>query len=375
MNQLLKDWKDKHISESDEVYKSYCSNSHIPKETFMEDGIVNDYQYSTAEKKILFIAKEANWYSASETSGEFQNRSLNSTFWLRDVATEKTASTMFSNKISTLANAILDGNYTDPNTNYEILSKIAFINLNKRGGFSCCVWETLEGYVKTYSSYISQQIELISPSLIVCCGWGVKWLLDKYIRLPSHTKVITVYHPSYFALSYEEYLYQLECAIKGVTWHPKNRVERTQVNHTTDVKGIIFDTNKTYSPSATIEMLTNNKVSAYGKASRFINRFNNGDYVFYYSKGRGIIAAGQIISDEESSEDGYEKYKTVRLIVPEPVPLEESKYCAISPKEMKEINEGKGFYYASTVKAPYLSKDKSEKVIALLKEKYAYQLD
>ena len=367
----MNDWKKQHRLELDEAYREYCSNPNIPKETFMEDGIVDDHQYFSTEKKILFIAKEANWYSATESSNEFQNRSLNSSFWLRDVAIGKIASTMFSNKISLLANAILSDNYTEPNTNYEILNKIAFINLNKRGGFSRCVWATLEGYVKTYASYISQEIDLISPSLIVCCGEGVKWLLDKYIRLSSHTKVITVYHPSSFALSYEEYLYQLECAIKGIAWKPKGRIERTRDCRTADIKGIIFDTNKTYLPSATIDMLTSNKVSAFGGASRFIDRFNRGDYVFYYLKGKGVIAAGQVVSDQEPAEGGYEKYKTVRMIVPESIPLEESGFRAISPKELKEINEGNGFFYASTVKAPYLSKEKSEKVIALLKEKYA----
>ena len=367
----MNDWKKQHHLESDEAYGEYCSNPNIPKETFMEDGIVDDHQYFSTENKILFIAKEANWYLPTENADKFQSRSMNSSFWFRDVAIGKTARTMFSNKISLLANAILGDNYTEPDTNYEILKKIAFINLNKRGGFSRCVWATLEGYVKAYASYISQEIDLISPSLIVCCGWGVKWLLDKYIRLPSHTKVITVYHPSSFALSYEEYLYQLECAIKGIAWKPKGRVERTYECCTVDIKGIIFDTNKTYLPSATIDMLTSNKVSAFGGASRFIDRFNRGDYVFYYLKGKGVIAAGEIISESGPAEDGYEKFKTVRMIVPESIPLEESGFRAVSPKELKEINEGNGFFYASTVKAPYLSKEKSEKVIAFLKEKYA----
>ena len=368
LSELMQDWVNAHRSETDENYQYYASDSRIPKDIFMKDGIVDETEYASAEKKILFIAKEVNWYSAKEEADAFQKRAEYSDFWLQDVAMGRNFSTMFSKRISLLAHALLYENYTDIHTDHEILKKIAFINLNKRGGFAHCIWETLEHYVQLYASYISQQIALIAPELIVCCSQGVKWLLDKYIELPKQSKVITVYHPSYFALSYTEYLHHLECAVKNMPWNPRELQNPTTCQPI--IKGIIFDTNKTYSQTATIEMLTNHKISAYGNASGFVDRFHCGDYVFYYVKGKGIVAAGQIISESCLSEDGYEQYKNVRMIVPEIAPHNENALQTISPQEMTAVNDGHRFYLASTVKVPYLNKEKSEKIISLLQEKY-----
>lgn len=39
-------------------------------------------------------------------------------------------------------------------------------------------------------------------------------------------------------------------------------------------------------------MFKMSKISAYCKASKYVNNFNKGDYVLYYHKGWGIIDAG-----------------------------------------------------------------------------------
>ena len=51
-------------------------------------------------------------------------------------------------------------------------------------------------------------------------------------------------------------------------------------------KGIMFDTNKTYSDVNEDEMFSESVISAYGDAARYIKSFNKADYVLYYSKGR-----------------------------------------------------------------------------------------
>ena len=55
---------------------------------------------------------------------------------------------------------------------------------------------------------------------------------------------------------------------------------------------------------------------AYGDAKRYIDSFRKDDYALFYSKGRGIIAVGQIVTDKPT-EVGDEKYHSVRMIVPE----------------------------------------------------------
>ena len=59
-------------------------------------------------------------------------------------------------------------------------------------------------------------------------------------------------------------------------------------------KGIMLNTNRSYSDTNEYEMLSQSKISAYGDASRYIDSFKKGDYALFYSKGRGIIAIGRI---------------------------------------------------------------------------------
>lgn len=80
-------------------------------------------------------------------------------------------------------------------------------------------------------------------------------------------------------------------------------------------------------------MLSSEKISAYGAASRFVNSFSVGDYVLYYAKGIGVVAIGEIISDVSNVvEDGNSKelYRMVKLLVTNDIPVHENELRAIS---------------------------------------------
>ena len=49
----------------------------------------------------------------------------------------------------------------------------------------------------------------------MCCGDGVRWLLENYIRLDKQIKVISLYHPSCWSISDEKYLQMLQKALAG----------------------------------------------------------------------------------------------------------------------------------------------------------------
>ena len=363
---LLDEWRAAHRVEPDECFRRYSPTVAVAKDSFLPDGIIDPAQYYAASVKILFIGKEANWYRPGERAAENMSQQP---FWHREAAFGRTPETLFSKRLSLIANAMEHQNFQKVDTCHAGLRKTAVINLNKRGGFSACVWQTLEGYVRLYHDYISQQIALIDPDVVICCGSGVKWLLDHYVTLPTRARVIAVYHPSYFALSHEEYLRQLECAVRGTAWQPvsgNRRPDRPQ--------GIIFDTNRTYSLGATFDMLTSQKISAYGSASKLVDSFRHGDYVMYYVKGRGVVAVGQVISDEAVAalyEGDQERYKMVRMLIPDAIPAQEAQLAAVSPGELKQAL-GHGFFYAATTKRPYLTEAECEKVIGLLCAKYAH---
>ena len=118
-------------------------------------------------------------------------------------------------------------------------------------------------------------------------------------------------------------------------------------------KGIMFDTNISYSDTNESEMILGNKIAAYGDAKRYIDSFRKDDYALFYSKGRGIIAVGQIVTDTPT-EVGDEKYHSVRMIVPENFNGDVKALPALSPNEIKTILK-RNFYWASTIKTPFLT--------------------
>lgn len=134
-------------------------------------------------------------------------------------------------------------------------------------------------------------------------------------------------------------------------------------------KGIMFDTNLSYSDQNEEQMLSENKIAAYGEAARYIDRFNKGDYALFYSRGRGIIAIGKIISDKPSV-IGEEKNHKVKMILPQHFEGDATALPALTPQEIKTIL-GKNFYWASTIKTPYLSGDQVDLLVKALSQKYS----
>ena len=136
-----------------------------------------------------------------------------------------------------------------------------------------------------------------------------------------------------------------------------------------NIKGILFDTNRSYDPDAIWDMFAKSKISAYGGAATLVNSFNKDDYVLYYHKGYGVVGAGVIKSGhtyEDSAKD--ELYRKVDLLTP--VLHNESDIKAISPKELSALLGGKNFYLANTTKRPYLSAAESKIIVEELKERY-----
>lgn len=211
IEELLALWK---LAHKCEVKTDYITGN-VPTYAFLPDGIINEESFAKSSPKILFIAKEAYWYGEHDDAKEAAKNAENVMFWHRRVAYGEVPETIFSKRLAMLANAIFNDDFKNINKNHTALRSVAVINLNKRGGFVGCVWKTLEEYVKRYAEFITKEIELISPQLIVCCGDGVRWLLGNYIQLDKQIKVISLYHPSYWSITDEKYLQMLQNAITG----------------------------------------------------------------------------------------------------------------------------------------------------------------
>ena len=133
-------------------------------------------------------------------------------------------------------------------------------------------------------------------------------------------------------------------------------------------KGIIFDTNRTYSAVNEKDMLEQCRVCAYGAASRYVRSYRKGDYALFYAKGKGVVAIGEVVSDvPKQTENGL--YHDVRMIVPQGGNFGKVGEKCLSPGEIKEMLNLE-FYWSSTIKRPFLSESQVKKLVEALARKY-----
>ena len=218
LDELFEEWRKRHISEdysNDKISKNKISKNKISKNNFIPDGIIDEASYMQSPKKILFIAKEAACLKEENTIEENFEIAQNDGFWCRRVVLgEEKRGTSFSSGLALLANAILNENFETPEKDISALRYVAFMNINKRGGFTECKTD-LPGYVEIYKDLIDREIKIISPDIIVCCGSGVRDCLSNVDSCKS-VPVLEVYHPSYWLVKDTDKLKKLEDEFKSI---------------------------------------------------------------------------------------------------------------------------------------------------------------
>ena len=134
-----------------------------------------------------------------------------------------------------------------------------------------------------------------------------------------------------------------------------------------DRKGVLFDTNRSYNQGAVWDMIERKRVTAYGGSKDQADYLNRGDIVFYYDKGDGVIAGAKVTS--ETKEDGDdERYHDVEFLTP--IPRGEEDLFPMSPSAVEDVT-GASFYWARTVKYPYLTYQQAEELLGALRDHLA----
>lgn len=202
---------------------------------------------------------------------------------------------------------------------------------------------------------------------------------DDYINLVKGTnnqvylfsslgKVINTEKYSNIKAIKAEELYEFACDEKNQNYIPPNidfwmQFAGSSNLHNNSEKGIIFDTN---SDDCENYMFNKNVVAAWGNPKKYINSFNINDYVLYYRKGTGIISIGKVISNSPSEKNAGLELQ-VQIIV-------DRKYdylgniISVKASEIKNFLN-KSFYFASTRKVPFLSKQEVDIISNILLEK------
>lgn len=131
---------------------------------FIRDGVFNPSVWKNEKIKITFVLKEANWENEDADLRDWIMSEVSSTYW-------KTW-----NNIARWTKAIIEGgpyphDISRADKTYW-LSKISFLNLKKVGGDARAENDTIREYAIRDASYISEQLSLYQPDIIICCGRG-----------------------------------------------------------------------------------------------------------------------------------------------------------------------------------------------------------
>ncbi|CAE6704788.1 hypothetical protein [Nitrospira defluvii] len=130
-----------------------------------------------------------------------------------------------------------------------------------------------------------------------------------------------------------------------------------------EIKGVLFDTNRSYGENCIWEMVENSKVAAYGDIQYVVEYLNPGDIVFFYHKLVGLIAAGEVYGPVRKNGD-EEQYRAVRFLTP--IPNRQAGLIRFMPASEIVRATGKNFFWARTIKVPYLNGGESQRLLATL---------
>lgn len=129
-------------------------------------------------------------------------------------------------------------------------------------------------------------------------------------------------------------------------------------------KGVLFDTNRSYNENAIWDMMEHGTIEAYGDSKRFVSHVFPGDIVFYSHKWNGIVAAAKVKRGSITEPNDYTYARGVEFLTP--IPCRGNEIKAMSFKKVSEIT-GKSFYWARTIKVPYLTRSEAENLVGELK--------
>jgi hypothetical protein len=135
-----------------------------------------------------------------------------------------------------------------------------------------------------------------------------------------------------------------------------------------DIKGVLFDTNKSYNSDSIWYMLENDRVAAFGGVKHVVKYLKEKDVVFFYHKGFGIVAAGTVTSSVKT--DGKDTlYRDIKFITSKPSKDNIQKY-SVSASEIKSTLS-RNFFWAKTIKTPYISTNEIKALLKVLKAKHS----
>ena len=106
-------------------------------------------------------------------------------------------------------------------------------------------------------------------------------------------------------------------------------------------------------------------MAAYGDIKHVVTYLNRGDIVFYFHRGVGLIAAAKVIGPPKFEDDSNKGYRKVKFLTP--VPSCNNGIQRMMTAERVSQVTGRTFFWARTMKVPYLDRKDAQNLLGELK--------
>ena len=169
IEELFPLWEKAHVAEKDH-HETIVGN--ISKEAFIEDGYISQSDYLKAPIKILFILKEAN-----VADYKLETHTSQVGFYKSFITEEYDNPPKQKEKMARMAYYLQNPKLSvserrKPKINdlKKALEKVAFMNINKRGGGNKTSPALFRNYYDKYSTFVQREIKILNPDIIVVLG-------------------------------------------------------------------------------------------------------------------------------------------------------------------------------------------------------------
>jgi hypothetical protein len=133
------------------------------------------------------------------------------------------------------------------------------------------------------------------------------------------------------------------------------------------MKGVIFDTNRSYDEDSIWYMCENARVAAFGGIKGIVHSLRKNDVVFLYHKGYGIVGAGKVRSDTVKADPKCDAlYHALDWLTA--IPKRNTTIKAMPASELKTVMN-RDFWWPKTMKVPFLNSADTTKLLEALKPK------
>jgi len=144
LKELFEDWKEAHKKDDhwlDTFPKCPCCGA-MPPEDFKISFTYDGYLTDNKEIKLLFIGRESNVSADIKAFGKAKE-----CFWMKDGKGKVREN--YEKYLKEIAEAL--------HVDYK---NCAYMNINKRGGYGACSYDSLLNYVNVYRKFIKNEIEI-----------------------------------------------------------------------------------------------------------------------------------------------------------------------------------------------------------------------